>query len=181
MSMAPDVWDWRGRGDSCGAASLNTQMLAGRNAVGGPSTRGAVWGSTQTALPSSLLAHSRSWEDLPCCPVENTKEVFKSHLGWRSSQGKCLCSELHLCFTVTKIRQGSWLQQLQGLEFPKLPDRVQITFEKRLCQFSLLLAIERSSLLKWCFHSQRLCSPILPQVPILQELPWHKGSDCSPL
>jgi len=36
------------------------QTLAGRNAVGGPSTRAAVWGSTQTALPGALLAHSRS-------------------------------------------------------------------------------------------------------------------------
>lgn len=35
--------------------------------------------------------------------------------------GECLCSELHLCFTAAKIREGSGLQEL---EFPKAPDRV---------------------------------------------------------
>lgn len=36
------------------------QMLERRNVVGGPSTTGAVWGSTEIALPGSQLAHSRS-------------------------------------------------------------------------------------------------------------------------
>lgn len=123
--MAPDVWGWRGRGDSCGAASPNTKMLAGRNAVGGPSTRGAVWGSTQTALLGSLLAHSRSWEDLPCCPVESIKELFMSHLGWRSSsQGNVCAQSCIFALLSPKSGRAADHNSCGELEFPEAPDRV---------------------------------------------------------
>lgn len=53
----------------------------------------------------------------------------------------------------------------------------QITFEKRICQFSSVFVIERSSLLsaapRAVHPTARLCSPVLPQVPALGELPWH--------
>lgn len=62
--------------------------------------------------------------------------------------GECLCSELHLCFAVTKIREGNCLQ-LWGAGVPSGSlTGWQIAFEKRMCQFSSLLAIESSSLLK---------------------------------
>lgn len=144
------------------------QMLAGRNVVGGPSTRGAVWGSTQAASPGSLLTHSRSGEDLPCCPVENIKEAFMSHFGWKSlSQGN-VCAQ---SCTFASLSPKSWraaAYSCGGRSSLRLLAGWQIAFEKRICQFSSLLAIE-SSLLKWCSrglasHSQSWCSPVLPQV-----------------
>lgn len=54
----------------------------------------------------------------------------------------------------------------------------QITLEKIICQFCSVFVIERSPLLSAASRAvhptARLCSPVLPQVPALGELPWPK-------
>lgn len=76
-------------------------------------------------------------------------------------------SLLHCRLAATAGRAGD-LRLLTGW---------QIIFEKRLCQFSSVFVTERSSLLsaapRAVHPTARLCSPVLPQVPALGELPWH--------
>lgn len=166
MSVVPDVRGWKGRGDSWGAAPHRCWW---KENCGRPA-QGDLCGAAHRPCASALLTHSGRRRP-PCCPLENTREMFLSHLGWRSLLDReCLLravSLLHCHLAATAGRAGD-LRLLTGW---------QIIFEKRICQFSSVFVTERSSLLsaapRAVHPTARLCSPVLPQVPALGELPWH--------
>lgn len=116
-SVAPDVRGWGG--DSCGAADAGGEECGGR-----PQHKGSCVGQ-HTGHFTRLSAHPLKVRRRPSL-LSSGKYQGSVYVPLRLEilvTGECLCSELHLCFAVTKIMEGSCLQ-LGGPEFPQAPDRV---------------------------------------------------------
>lgn len=129
--------------------------------------QGELCGAAHRPCASALLTHSGAGGDLgPCWPLENTRETFLSHLGWRSlSDRECLlrAASLLCCHLAAAAgRAGD----------PRLLTRWQITFEKRICQFCSVFVIERSPLLS---AAPRAVHPTALSCP--RSLPWHMCPD----
>lgn len=120
--------------------------------------QGDLCGAAHRHCASALLTHSGAGE----LPAGHWKIPGKISLSDRD----CLLRAVSLlhCHLAATAGSAEDLRLLTGW---------QITFEKRICQFSSVRSSLLSAAPRAVHPTARLCSPVLPQVPALGELPWH--------